>query len=100
MGSARAARLTPVCEAILGPGAHYGNGLDSVQDHLSGGPLVVPPFTLVWHRADVAREALAGHIVDHDPRRSYFEVLVEFLRERGVSVVLEEPGNATQAGSE
>ncbi|MFD9726605.1 hypothetical protein [Streptomyces sp. NPDC059072] len=92
--------LLALGEAILGPGANYGRGPDSVRDYLAGGLSVVPPFTLVWHRADVAREALAGHIVDHDPRRSYFEVLVELLREGGVSVVLEEPGNATQAGSE
>lgn len=90
--------LLALGEALLGPGANYGGGLDSVQDYLGGGPSVVPPFTLVWHRADVAREALAGHVVDHAHRRSYFEVLVELLRRSGVSVVLEETGEGPAWG--
>ncbi|MFJ5834951.1 hypothetical protein [Streptomyces sp. NPDC093089] len=80
--------LLALGEALLGPGANYGRDLDSVKDHLGGGPSVVPPFTLVWHRADVARRALAGHVLDHRTGQSYFDVTVHLLREHGVTVVL------------
>ncbi|MEU9193149.1 barstar family protein [Streptomyces hundungensis] len=76
-------------EALLGPGTNYGTCLDSVADCLCGGPPVVPPFTLVWHHADIARHALAGHILDHLDGLSYFEATVNLLREYGVTVVLQ-----------
>ncbi|MFI8448515.1 hypothetical protein [Streptomyces erythrochromogenes] len=63
--------------------------LDSVADSLCGGPSVVPPFTLVWHHADTARHALAGHILHHLGGLSHFEETVNLLRERGVTVVLQ-----------
>ncbi|WP_167739620.1 barstar family protein [Streptomyces subrutilus] len=81
--------LLALGEALLGPGSAYGRGLDSVDYHLGGGLSVVPPFTLIWHRADIARHALARHTVDHRPDRSYFEVAVRILREHGVTVVLQ-----------
>ncbi|MFJ9448464.1 barstar family protein [Kitasatospora sp. NPDC101235] len=81
--------LLALGEALLGPGANYGTCLDSVDDYLGGGPSVVPPFTLVWHHADIARRALAGHILYHCGGLSYFEVTVNLLRERGVTVVLQ-----------
>lgn len=76
-------------EALLGPGAHYGRSLESVKDYLGGGPSVVSPFTLVWHDADIARDALAGRILDHHGGRSYFDVTVDLLREYGVTVMLQ-----------
>lgn len=85
----RAGLLLALGEALLGPGAHYGRDLDSVQDYLCGGPSVVPPFTLVWHHADIARHALAGHILHHLGGPSYFEETVNLLREYGVTVVLQ-----------
>ncbi|MFJ9692456.1 hypothetical protein [Kitasatospora sp. NPDC101183] len=84
----RAGLLLALGEALLGPGANYGTSLDSVADYLGGGPSVVPPFTLVWHHADIARHALAGHILHHCGGLSYFEETVNLLREKGVTVVL------------
>ncbi|MFJ9775430.1 barstar family protein [Kitasatospora sp. NPDC101157] len=84
----RTSMLLALGEALLGPGANYGRCLDSVQDYLCGGPSVVPPFTLVWHHADIARRALAGHVLDHRGGLSYFEETVNLLREYGVTVVL------------
>ncbi|MFD7641764.1 barstar family protein [Kitasatospora sp. NPDC059795] len=80
--------LLALGEALLGPGANYGRCLDSVQDYLCGGPEVVPPFTLVWHNAEIAREALAGDVLDHRTGASYFDVTVELLREYRVTVEL------------
>lgn len=84
----RSGLLLALGEALLGPGAHYGRGLDSVADYLCGGPSVVPPFTLVWHHADIARHALAGDVLHHLGGRSYFEETLNVLRERSVTVVL------------
>ncbi|MFD8595947.1 barstar family protein [Kitasatospora sp. NPDC059646] len=85
----RTGMLLALGEALLGPGANYGRCLDSLQDHLCGGPSVIPPFTLVWHHADIARHALADHISDHHGGLSYFEMTVDLLREYGVTVVLQ-----------
>lgn len=84
----RTGLLLALGEALLGPGANYGTCLDSVMDCLCGGPSVIPPFTLVWHHADIARRALAGHILHHLGGESYFEATVNLLREYGVTVVL------------
>ncbi len=81
--------LLALGEALLGPGANYGRDLDSVADYLGGGLSVVPPFTLLWHHADIARHALAGHVLHHLGGRSYFEETVNLLREKGVTVVLQ-----------
>ncbi|MFG2974481.1 hypothetical protein ACGFYY_16000 [Streptomyces sp. NPDC048331] len=84
----RTGLLLALGEALLGPGANYGGCLDSVADHLCGGTSVVPPFTLVRHHADIARHALAGHVMHHLGGLSYFEVTLNLLREKGVTVVL------------
>ncbi|MGX4735080.1 barstar family protein [Kitasatospora griseola] len=86
----RTGLLLALGEALLGPGANYGRDLDDVEDCLCGGPAVVPPFTLVWHHADIARHALAGHVLHHCGGRSYFEETVNLLREKGVTVVLQD----------
>ncbi|MEE4495949.1 barstar family protein [Streptomyces sp. BE230] len=85
----RAGLLLALGEALLGPGANYGTCLDSVADYLGGGSSVVPPFTLVWHHADIACHALAGDVLGYLGGLSYFEVTVNLLRERGVTVVLQ-----------
>ncbi|WP_371476489.1 hypothetical protein [Kitasatospora sp. NBC_00315] len=85
----RTGLLPALGEALLGPGANYGRRVDSVTDYLGGGPSVVPPFTLVWHHADIARHALAGNVLHHLGGLSYFEVTVNLLREYGVTVVLQ-----------
>lgn len=76
-----------MAEAIVGPGRYYGWGGDAFDDCLAGGFGVKPPFTLVWHDAAVAREALAD--VVSGGGLGYFEEIVRLLRERGVTVVLD-----------
>ncbi|WP_218005714.1 barstar family protein [Actinomadura hibisca] len=76
-----------IAEALLGPGQYFGHGWDAFADCLCGGSGVVPPFTLVWHDSDVARRALA-EVVDTASRLSYFEEIVQFLEQSGVTVVL------------
>lgn len=80
--------LLALGEALLGPGANYGQGLESVKDYLFGGPSVVPPFTLVWHHADVARTALAEDVLNPRTDLSYFDEAVDLLRTYRVTVVL------------
>ncbi|MEV7597131.1 hypothetical protein AB0O91_07030 [Kitasatospora sp. NPDC089797] len=77
--------LLALGEALIGPGGSYGAGLDSVHDHLGGGPSVFAPFTLVWHHADLTRAGLARV---PDPQGSYFDRTVSTLRDHGVTVVL------------
>ncbi len=45
-------------EAINGPGGYYGRCLDSLYDCFCGDFGAVPPFTLIWKNADVARAYL------------------------------------------
>ncbi|WP_255410765.1 hypothetical protein [Kitasatospora sp. SolWspMP-SS2h] len=42
----------------------------------------------MWHRADTARRALAGRVLDHRGGLSRFGETVSLLREYGVAVVL------------
>lgn len=74
-------------EALLGPGGYYGWGWDAFRDCLCGGFGVAPPFTLVWHDSGIAREALADVMDDPRQRLSYFEGIVQVLRDAGVTVV-------------
>ncbi|MFI7676773.1 barstar family protein [Actinophytocola sp. NPDC049390] len=64
-------------EAVNGPGGYYGWNLDAVADCLRGGFGAVPPFTLEWRDADVARA-----------RVPEFAAVVSVLREGGVDVHL------------
>ncbi|WP_459717841.1 barstar family protein [Actinophytocola sp. KF-1] len=64
-------------EAVNGPGGYYGWNLDAVADCLRGGFGAVPPFTLEWREAAVARE-----------RVPEFAAVVSVLREGGVDVRL------------
>ncbi|MEV7010929.1 barstar family protein [Streptosporangium sp. NPDC051022] len=75
-------------EALLGPGRYYGADWNSFTDCLYGGFGVVPPFTLVWHDADIARDALAMTFDNLTQQIPYFEEVVEFLERHGVTVVL------------
>ncbi|MBP0450583.1 barstar family protein [Kitasatospora sp. RG8] len=80
--------LLALGEALLGPGGTYGSSLDSVRDHLGGGPSVFAPFTLVWHHADTARAAIAGQILGRRTNLSYFDATVNLLKDYGVTVTL------------
>jgi RNAse (barnase) inhibitor barstar len=74
-------------EALRGPGGYYGAGLDGVQDCLCGGFEIVPPFTLCWLDAEIARVSLADTAGDHGGG-SLFDELIRMLRDRGVNVEL------------
>ncbi|MHA5050130.1 barstar family protein [Streptomyces sp. SD15] len=72
-------------EALNGPGGYFGHDLSEVADCLGGGFGAEPPFSLVWHHADVARACL-GVTPCRDPRPPTFEELLAFLTENGVDV--------------
>lgn len=76
-------------EALVGPGGYFGREWNAFKDCLCGGFGVAPPFTLIWHDADTAREALADVALDPDGRLSYFEEIVQLLKQFGVTVVLQ-----------
>lgn len=75
-------------EALVGPGGYFGWGWDAFADCLCGGFGLIPPFTLIWHDADVARHALADAVLDPDTGLSYFEEVLHLLESSGVTVVL------------
>ncbi|MFJ8563654.1 barstar family protein [Streptomyces sp. NPDC093514] len=74
-------------EALIGPGRWFGRRLDDLDDCLGGRHGVIGPFTLIWHDADVARNAL-NFTLDHGGKRTYFEEAVQLLESAGVTVVL------------
>nr|WP_203614952.1 barstar family protein [Streptomyces sp. SID13726] len=67
-------------EAVNGPGGYFGWGLDALNDCLRGRWGAAPPFHLVWHDSEVARQCLgvAPHTA-HGPLT--FEDLLAFLSE-------------------
>ncbi|WP_405880355.1 barstar family protein [Streptomyces sp. NBC_01136] len=74
-------------EAVNGPGGYFGHDLSEVVGCLRGGYGAEPPFTLVWHDADVARACL-GVSPCRDRRPPTFEELLVFLADHGVDVRL------------
>ncbi|MFI1658854.1 barstar family protein [Streptomyces sp. NPDC020472] len=76
-----------MAEALLGPGHYFGRAYDAFKDCLSGGFGIVPPFTLVWHDAGIARQALADDVSQEG--LTYFEDVVRLLELRGATVVLD-----------
>lgn len=74
-------------EAVNGPGGYFGWNLDALNDCLRGGWGATTPFELRWGSAAQSREHLAEPVPDGD-RLALFDVLLELLEERGVSVVL------------
>lgn len=74
-------------EAVNGPGGYFGRGCDALSDCLDGRWGAEPPFTLVWHDAEIARSCLgvtphAGH------RPPTFEELLACFAEKGIDVRL------------
>lgn len=65
-------------EALVGPGGYFGREFNAFKDCLGGGWGVKPGFTLVWHDAQVAHEAIPD----------YFQDVLKLLRQRGVAVEL------------
>lgn len=74
-------------EAIGGPGAYYGWNRDALADCLGDG--VPLPFTLVWHRSEVARAALAADGTDSHTAKGFFTQILDLLRRYGLDVVLQ-----------
>ncbi|MFS8203946.1 barstar family protein [Streptomyces sp. CWNU-52B] len=74
-------------EAVNGPGGYFGWGLDALADCLRGRWGALPPLTLVWHDAEVARTCL-GLVPRTDHRPWTFQELLAFLVDEGVDVRL------------
>ncbi|MFH8774186.1 hypothetical protein [Streptomyces sp. NPDC017958] len=74
-------------EAIAGPGYHFNQCWAVMRGCPCGGNLLRAPFTLVWHDADVAREALASISVDTAGELTYYESVVRFLQGLGITVL-------------
>lgn len=75
-------------EAVAGPGKHFAQCWGVLQGCRCGGDAVPGPFTLVWHDAEIARQALASVSVDAAGELTYFESTVRFLEGLGITVVL------------
>ena len=75
--------------AVQAPDGYYGRNLDALADCLRGGVGPEPPFVLVWHRAMVSAQALTRRVTGPDEEeRSYFDALLDVLRQGGVTVRL------------
>jgi len=75
-------------EAVNGPGGYFGAGPDELDDCLCGNFGATVPFTLVWHHAETARQALSRHASSIGQPFSHFEMLLEILTGHQVTVVL------------
>lgn len=74
-------------EAVNGPGGYFGRETAALSDCLCGRWGALPPFTLVWHDAAVARKCLG--VTPHSGHRPpTFEELLQFLEARRVTVRL------------
>jgi len=72
-------------EAMNGPGGYFGWGFDALNDCLRGRWGASPPFTLVWHAAEVARICLG--VTPHVGYRPLtFEELLAFFAEKRINV--------------
>ncbi|MFC8342872.1 barstar family protein [Streptomyces sp. NPDC057280] len=77
-----------LAEALVGPGGYFGREWNAFKDCLGGGFGIAPPFTLVWHDSQVAREAFADVFPDPASELTYFEDIVRLLEARGATVTL------------
>jgi len=75
-------------EAVNGPGGYFGWNLSALDDCLSGGWGATTPFTLHWDHSTEARTRLAERLPGDGREVVLFDLLLEILGERGVSVVL------------
>lgn len=75
-------------EAVNGPGGYYGREWEGLKDCLGGGFGVIPPFTLIWHNAAAARQALADAPGDLEGTLSYMDDVIRLLERCGVTVSL------------
>lgn len=76
-----------MAEALLGPGRYFGREYNAFKDCLCGGFGIALPFTLIWHDAVIARQALADDVFEEG--LSYFEGIVQLLTRYGGTVILD-----------
>ncbi|WP_052682030.1 barstar family protein [Saccharothrix sp. ST-888] len=75
--------------AVRAPDGYYGSNLDALADCLRGGFGPEPPFTLVWQDSARARRRLTRRLAAADGReQSYFDAVLDVLRDGGVTVLL------------
>ncbi|OKI25577.1 barstar family protein [Streptomyces sp. CB03911] len=75
-------------EAVNGPGGYFGWNLDALHDCLDGRWGATSPFTLLWESSAEARAALVERVPAGDGGTPLFDLIVEILRGRGISVIL------------
>ncbi|MCM2390009.1 barstar family protein [Streptomyces albipurpureus] len=76
-------------EAINGPGGYFGSSTGGLDDCLRGGFGARAPATLIWRGHQIARESL-GRVLAWDGQPfSYFEMILDILRDGRMDVVLE-----------
>ncbi|MEU5386247.1 MULTISPECIES: barstar family protein [Kitasatospora] len=75
--------------AVAAPDGYYGRNLDALADCLRGGFAPEPPFVLLWRHAMVSAQALTRRVTGPDEEdRSYFDAVLDVLRQGGVTVRL------------
>ncbi|WP_405013496.1 barstar family protein [Kitasatospora sp. NBC_01539] len=74
--------------ALHAPDGYYGSNLDALADCLRGGFGPEPPFVLVWHASALAAGRLDRRLLVAGREGSYFEAVLDVLREGGVTVRL------------
>ncbi|MET9123360.1 barstar family protein [Streptomyces sp. NPDC004528] len=75
-------------ETVNGPGGYFGWNLSALDDCLCGGWGATTPFTLHWNFSTEARTRLAERVNTGDREIALFDLILEILEERGVSVIL------------
>ncbi|MFF2819979.1 barstar family protein [Kitasatospora cineracea] len=78
-----------LARAVAAPDGYYGRNLDALADCLRGGFAPEPPFVLLWRHAMVSAQALTRRVTGPDEEdRSYFDAVLDVLRQGGVTVRL------------
>ncbi|MGM9383125.1 barstar family protein [Streptomyces antibioticus] len=75
-------------EAVNGPGGYFGWNLAALDDCLRGGWGATAPFTLRWDSSAKTRAQLAERLPVSDRETTVFDLILEILEKRGVSVIL------------
>lgn len=74
--------------ALHAPDGYYGSNLDALADCLRGGYGPEPPFVLVWHASALAPGRLDRRVLVGGREGTYFEAVLDVLREGGATVRL------------
>ncbi|GAA4847037.1 barstar family protein [Kitasatospora terrestris] len=80
---------TQLGRVLDAPDGYYGKNLDALADCLRGGFGPEPPFTLVWHESMASARVLTRRVSGGESGdRSYFDAILDVLRQGGVTVKL------------